>query len=136
MSGTTTSQVRDGLRDAIERISDLSADRTWPGQINPPAALIRVTGIDYAEAFDGLNIFHVEIVLAVRFADLASSHDELDEYVDPAGDRSISTAAEADQSMGGISEIVNVLRMHDYGDLLIGEAKYLGAIFDVDVYAT
>lgn len=133
---TTTSEVRDGLKAAIERIADLPAERTWPGQVNPPVALIRVIGIDYAESFDSMSVFHCEVTVVVRFADLESGHDDLDEYVDPHGERSIAANVELDQTLGGRAEIVNVLRMHDFGDLKIADAVYLGAIFDVDVYAT
>lgn len=134
----TTHEIRDGLRDALERISeDLGVERTFPGQLsNTATAIVRIVGIDYAEAFDGLNLFHCEITLAVRFADLPSAHDDLDLYVDPDGPRSINYAVQLDQTLGGVCEIVNCLRMHDYGDLMIGGATYLGAIFDVDVYAT
>lgn len=133
---TTTAQVRDGLVARLQLIPELAAERTWPGQINPPTAIVRITGIDYAESFDQMNLYHAEIVLAVRVAQLATGFEDLDLYVDPTGERAISFIVEGDQALGGVAEIVNVLRMHDYGDLMLGGATYLGAIFDVDIYAT
>jgi hypothetical protein len=133
----TVGQLRDAIRDAVERnIPGLSAFDTWPGQINPPAALVRPVGIVYSQAFDSLSILNFEVVLVVRQANLRASQDALDLYISPAGPQSIQAAIESDQTLGGLSEIVNVLRMHSYGDLAIANAIYLGAIFDLEVHAS
>jgi len=133
----TVGQLRDALRDALERnIPGLAAHDLWPGQISPPAALVRPVGILYSQAFDTLSILNFEVVLAVRQSSLRASQDALDLYVSPAGEQSIQQAVESDQSLGGLSEIVNVLRMHSYGDIAIGNVAYLGAIFDVEIHAS
>lgn len=130
------SQLRLALQAALEQIDDLPAHDIWPGQVTPPAALVRPTSISYAEAFDGLTQYFFEVVLVVRNTNLRSGQEQLDEYVSPSGDRSVQTAVELDQTLGGISDIVNVARAHDYGELFVGEAKYLGVIFDVEIWAS
>lgn len=132
----TLGQVRLALQAALERINGLTAHATWPGQINPPVALIRPTGIEYSQSFDSLSTFSMEVVLAVRNADLQSGQDDLDLYCDPDGPSSVQAVIEGDQTLGGISEMVNVLRMHDYGVLDISGTSYMGAIFDVEIWAS
>lgn len=129
----TLSEIRDALQGYLEEIEGLHAYDTWPGTINPPAALVRPTTIDYSESFTGNNTYAFEIVLAVRMTNLRSSQNELDLYLSAEGPRSIRAHMDAGQSLGGAVNTVNVLRMHDYGELDINGAHFLGAILDVEI---
>jgi hypothetical protein len=128
-------QIRKAIQTALEQIDGLSAYATWPGNVVPPAAMVRPMTIEYAEAFDSLTVFTFEIVVLVRYANLRAGQDALDEYVSPFGARSIQQAVENDQSLGGLTDIVNCARMHDYGEIALGKTPYLGAMFDVIIHA-
>lgn len=127
------SRVRQALQMALEQIDGLRAHDIWPSTIVPPAAMVRPTSIDYAESFDQATTFHFEVVLAVRYANVRGAQSELDGYLDADGLTSVATAIEADQTLSGTSDLVNVLRAHSYGDLMVSGTGYLGVVFDVDV---
>jgi hypothetical protein len=128
--------IRDSVRAFLEEsIPGLRAHDTWPGNVHPPAVLVRPTGIEYDESFAGDSRYDLELVVVVRRTSLRGSQDALDEYVSASGDRSIPAKIAADPGMGARVESSNAKRCHSYGVLQIGKAEYLGAVIDISVLA-
>lgn len=127
--------LQDALEGRLETLDGLHAHGIFPGSINTPAGMVRLAGIEYADSFDGLCQYHFEVVLAVRASNINARTVNLNEYMNPRGERSIQVVLESDPTLGGISEMVVVQRVHDVGIIDIGGAGYWGGIFDVDVTA-
>jgi hypothetical protein len=126
---TGIGELRDRLRALLEDVVGLRAYDTWPGQINPPAAIVKPASGDYSQTFDGLTTHHFDVILAVRTSSLRGAQDLLDDYVSTGGPRSVKDALESETA----SVNARVIRYRDYGDLEIAGILYAGVILEVDV---
>lgn len=127
--------IQDALESQLETLDGLNAHNMMPGSIVTPAGMVQLVGIEYADSFDGVSQYHFTVVLAVRAINLDARRANLNEYMNPRGERSIQQVLEADPTLGGISQYVVVQRVHDVGVIDIGGSSYWGGVFDVDVTA-
>lgn len=133
----SVSQIRAGLKTRLATISGLRAHDTWPGNFSPPGAIVMPVGGEYDQVM-GDNpdtVYKFEITVGVQLGKYETAQDKVDEYVSPAGARSVRAAINGDRTLGGIAVKSWVRRFRDYGTLDINGNEYAGVIFDVEVYA-
>lgn len=140
MSGSLR-EVRDGVATALGPLMDGRAYDVWPSTINPPAAIVRpLTGV-FDETFGGAVTYQLEVTLLLQLGKQETAQEQLDAYIATEGASSVKAAIEADQSLGGVADSVQVKGWRDYGSMVVGAAadgrgpEYLGCRFDVEVFA-
>lgn len=133
----TISQLRAGLKTRLATISGLRAYDKWPGNVTPPGAIVMPVDGEYDQVM-GDNpdtVYKFEVTLAVQLGSYETAQDKLDEYVNPAGARSVRAAINGDRTLGGVADATWVRRFREYGTLDINGKDYAGVIFDVEVSA-
>lgn len=135
---TTIPQVRQALADALAPVSAASSPSlrvaaSWPGQLNPPQAVVRRTAGPQGRPSDWLTSFAVAVYVPVSDA---SAQDVLDQFVDPTGPTSITAAIKADPSLGGV--VRSAIPLTPTEDVIVesGGVQYLGFTVPVDVRHT
>ena len=106
-----------------------------PDQFNPPNAIVSLNSVNYYQTFQrGMTEYNFVIsVVAGRVAE-RRAQETLDAYVS-AGTATIKDAVEKDRTLGGAAFDVRVSEMTNIGAVSLGEVIYLGADFNVQVYA-
>lgn len=147
----TVSAVREALAARLDRIPDLHARGFFTGTISPPAAMLTLgipggsastPGVDYRSTFGGGNPMTWTLRVLVSSAHEESAIDQLDAYIDPAGERSIVAALEDDgQALADpagimIADFVQVPALIQAGPLDWGGAPYLGGEWVVEAHTT
>lgn len=127
-------QVRRALAEALAPVAAASSPTlrvspSWPGQLNPPAAVIRRSRGPEPES---VVLFTVTFVIGVYVpASDVSSQDVLDQFLEAAGPTSITAAIKANSDLGGVvrSAIPGVPEEDQL--LEFGGVQYLGAAIPV-----
>lgn len=83
----------------------------------------------------GLDEYEFTVMVIVGKVDDRSSQARLDAFCDPSGAISIKQAVEADRTLGGAAQTLQVTQMRNYQQLSAGDTTYLAAEFVVRVYA-
>lgn len=132
----TIAGIRDGLRTRLETISGLRVHDTVPGQINPPAAIVRRRRTDYDSTMArGSDDYEFVVTVFVQLASDPKAQDDLDAYLDGAGVKSVKAAVEGDASLGGEVDFARVRQADADQVLEFAGVGYLGVDFIVDVTA-
>ena len=129
--------LREGLGNNLRNnIPGLRVSDTIPDQPNPPHAVISLNSVNYDQTFQrGMTEYNFVIsVLAGRVSERQSQRT-LDSYISP-GSATIKSAVEKDKTLDGAAFDVRVSEMSNIGAVNLGEVIYLGADFNVQVYAT
>ncbi len=129
--------MRDGIKARLATIAGLRAHDTIPGQINPPAALVKLVSIEYDSAMArGLDEYEFAVRLYVAPNADAQSQDKLDGYLASSGAGSVKAAIEGDRTLGGAAETCRVLRVGEAPTLFEhGGVSYIGAEISIRVWA-
>jgi hypothetical protein len=133
----TLSEIRGGLQRRLQSIAGLRASDVWPDQINCPQALVKPLNHTFRlKPGTGFTKFNFEVVfLAAPLQNsLERAQRALDPYLDEKGPKSIKEALEADDSLGGVANGVQVTGWREYGSLEVNGIEYLGVKFDVEVW--
>ena len=101
--------VRQGLAAAVDAISGLRVFDYVPDSAPTPAAIVEPLEVTYGAAMqDGLhNLRGYVTVFDGRMSD-RSSQDRVDAYVASSGAQSVKAAIEADTSLGGACQTLQV----------------------------
>jgi hypothetical protein len=129
--------IRSGIATNLRNgVPGLRVSETIPDQPNPPHAVVSLSSVNYDQTFQrGMSEYNFTItVLAGRVAE-RRSQQTLDSYIS-AGSATIKNAVESDKTLGGAAFDVRVSEMSNIGAVNLGEVIYLGADFNVQVYAT
>lgn len=132
----TPSQIKDGLKAAIETISGLRAYDYQPDQVNPPFAFATLEEITYHGAMGAGNIvnrFTVSVV--VQRASERAAQDKLDGYLAYDGSQSVRAAIESDPTLGGVVKTLIVTGATSITNIDANDTTYLTVDFQVIVYA-
>ncbi len=131
------SAIRTGLKTRLATITGLKAHDVWPDTVNCPAALVRPTSWDYRQSIGDNNriTFEVVVLAASLQNGLARAQEQLDPFLDDVGKSSIKAALEGDKTLSSSATTLNVVRATDYGSLVVGDIEYMGARFEVEVWA-
>jgi hypothetical protein len=130
------SDIRTGLAEALSTITSLRTYDTLPDNPAPPCALIAPRSVTFDSVFvRGADSFTFDVMILVRRASERSGQDELDAYCDSTGAQSVKTAIEADPTLGGRIDSLQVTGITTIGAVDIGESTYLQAVIAVDIIA-
>lgn len=130
-------QLRTALLAQLQTISGLRSVAHGPDRVSPPAAAVELSSLTYGRTF-GANVldeYQFTVRLYASRADDRAGQDRLDSFINAAGETSVPQALAADQSLGGIAQVVMVTGMDNYGVYEVGTTPYYGAEFAVTVLA-
>ena len=134
----TLTQLRDGLADALGPIASLNGIYTdEPGQVEPPAAVIRLgsPAITYATSVaGGSHDYSFSVLLLVGNASTVGQ-ETLDGYLDTSGADSVYAAVDAAPTLGGAAAVALVTTVQNAGIVTWAGGEYLGAELLVTVLA-
>jgi hypothetical protein len=133
---SSLSELHKGLGERLSTIKRLRVSDHLPEQINPPAAVVMLDGLDYHRQMNqGLNEYQFVVMLAVGRMGERSAQLALDAYIAPDGPQSIRAAIEADPTLGGRAADATLVRASNVQSLSIGDAAYLTVELEVTVRA-
>ncbi len=131
---TPLAQVMTGVRSRLASISGLNAHDISPGQITPPAAIVRVPPINYRETFQrGVASLPMTVTVLVSSAMDQAGQLKLAAYASPTGADSIIAAIEGDKTLGGVVSDCIVWDFRPLGLDEVGEIGYFGGVFNLRV---
>lgn len=117
-----------------ERMTGVRVYSAWPGQLNPPAIVIRRQAVTFATTLGGAS--HDLTLAATVFLPLRTdriAQDELDEFLADTGTRSIYAAIEADQTLGGAVDWAVVTEVGQDDVVEISGVTYLSGTATIQV---
>lgn len=129
--------VMDGLGVRLKTIAGLRVHDYPPDSVAVPAAIVDFPeGIEYHPTYgvDSASAVFPVYVLVGQVSDRAS-RDAIAPYANPAGDQAVLAAIEADPTLGGAAQSLQVQRSDFTKTLISGGVEYLAVRFDVEVYA-
>jgi hypothetical protein len=129
--------MRVAIAKNLATITGLRVTPYVPDNPNAPAAFIEPQSINYDLTFHrGLDEFDFDVTLLVqRVTSERVGQDNLDEYVNSSGAKSVKSAIELDRTLGGLVQDCRVTSLSSYGQVSYGDTTYLGAVFSVKVYS-
>ena len=132
------SELRAALAAQLTSMTSLQGIYTdEPGQVSPPAAVIRLgsPAITYSTSVaGGSHDYSFTILLLVGNASTVGQ-EALDGYLDTSGPDSIYAAVNADPTLGGVADSAEVTTVQNAGLVTWAGADYLGAELLVAVLA-
>lgn len=133
---TSVSAIRDGIKDRLTLISGLQAHDTVPGNITPPAAVVRrrQTSFDSTMA-RGSDDYQFTVTLLVSQASWEHGQDNLDDYLASSGSLSIKATIEGDMSLGGTVDFVRVASAGEDSIVEYNGVPYIAVDFTLEVTA-
>ena len=133
----TPSQVKDGLKAAIETISGLRAFDYQPDQVNPPFAFPTLDEIRFHQTGFGTGgvVMDFTVTVVVFRSSERIAQDDIDKFTAFSGAQSIRAAIEADRTLGGVASDVIVNSASNITNLDANDTTYLTIDFKVIVYA-
>lgn len=125
------------LAAAIDTIPDLRVYNQPQDSINEfPAAIILTDPLDYQQVFknrDFTGVFRVILLLDQK--DQQQAFDEIDEFLDVTGPKSIRAAIQLDKTLGGAVDFVILQRAENINFREVRPGQYYkGADFLVEFY--
>ena len=130
------SDIRDGLGDRLRTISGLRVYDRRPNQLHHPAAIIKRVSSPARVTYTGHGVHRFEITMLVKHSDIDRAQTELDAYIDLIGTNSIRAALEADNTLGGTAEYIDVGDWGEDEDIVYNDMEFLGARLPVEVAVT
>ena len=133
----TISQVKEGLKNAINSVAGLRAFDYQPDQVNPPFAWPTLDTITYHQTgmAAGGVVMNFTVTLVVNRASERTAQDQLDQYMAWDGKKSLRKAIEADRTLGGVCDDLIVTNAENLTNIDANDTLYLAVDFKVTVYA-
>jgi len=78
--------------------------------------------------------FNFEVLALAQRWEPSAGQDVLDSFI--TGSDSVETAIRGDTTLGGEASTSQVTSCTAYGNVNVADSQYVGAIFNVEVYAT
>lgn len=130
------SDLHAGLGKLLADIPGLRVSDHLPEQLNPPQAIVQLDQVVYHRAMaGGLTEWRFVVVLVAGRMGDRTSQAQIDGWLSWDGDQSVRAALEADPTLGGAAQTVNVSRSLSVRPLVIGELTYISVELNVDVTA-
>jgi len=131
--------VGAGIKTRLQTISDLRvfAPNELPGSVNQfPAALILPVVTEYQTTFSTTDgDYNFRIILLLTNQDNPKALDRMLPYMESTGTKSITTAINADSTLGGTAACCRVDRNLGFGSTMWGGSLYLSTEFEMRVWA-
>lgn len=132
----TISVIRRALKERLLTIPTLNVYDVVPGQINPPAAVLRRRrGPRPATGGSTAHDYTFVVTIFTSLADDRAAQDRLADFLSPDGKTSIHAALEADNELGGAVDYAMVVDVEDDKIIEFAGIAYIGADVIVDVGA-
>lgn len=130
--------IRQALATALDGISGLRVSPDFVAAPNPPAAIImpQTRLVETAVALGGTKNFMLRIMVLGSYTEDTSSQALIDSYLATSGPNSISATLEANPTLSGACDYVNVDTVTTYGLLTWAGTEYLGTQFLLTVAAS
>jgi uncharacterized protein YqfA (UPF0365 family) len=129
--------LRSGIATNLSTISGLRVTDTIPDQINPPQAILSLSGVSFDKAMHkGLTQYTFTLTVIVARQSERTGQAKLDTYVQSTGSNSIKLAVESDRTLGGAAYDCVVPQVTSYGVTTIGEINYISGEFEIVAYAS
>lgn len=129
--------LRSGIATNLSTISGLRVTDTIPDQINPPQAILSLSGVSFDKAMHkGLTQYTFTLTVIVARQSERTGQAKLDTYVQSTGSNSIKLAVESDRTLGGAAYDCTVPQVTSYGVTTIGEINYISGEFEIVAYAS
>lgn len=131
----TIPTVRDAVAAAISSAPTFSGRvySGWPGQINPPCAVVHRKQTNRNVEFSGGNqtTFIVSVFLVPT--DLPTAQSQADGLLSDTGTNSLPALLEADTSLGGVANWLTVPQIDEEGLVEMAGVAYYSASISVIV---
>lgn len=128
--------VMDALGTRLATIPGLRVFDYTPDSVAPPSAMVGLpTDLEYdATKGRGIDRCVVPVMVVIGRVSERTSRDVMSLFLAGTGDSSVKTAIELDSDLGGAAQSVRVTGARSER-VTFGAVEYLGATFDVEVYA-
>lgn len=131
--------IRDQLKVRLETVSAFTAVfDTVPDRVTVPCAIVRpgspVAEYHQAMSGQGLSRFNFEVLALAQRWEPNAGQDVLDGFI--SGAAGVEAAIRGDATLDGEASTSQVTTCSQYGNLIVADSQYVGAIFNVEVYAT
>lgn len=123
-------QIRTALKTTIQdAIPGLTGYRTTPEQANLPAFVIIPRATNFMVAMGrGADTYDLDVIVLISRRDDGLAQDDLDEYVNGFGDKSIRQAVWNNRTLGLDECEATVVGLSDYGARFsISDIDHVGA---------
>lgn len=133
----TIGEIRTALADHLKNVSGLRVYPRWPDQVHIPCAIVMPVTMEYhrVSGNDGSTIpFDVVVLVGQGGQGIDRAQQELDQYLDFDGNRSLRKLLDDAPTLGGIIKGLLVTSWQDYGPLESGGIEYFGARIRVEVW--
>jgi len=129
--------IRQGIEANLETISGFRAYSEIPENPQTPCAVVVLQNIDYDQAFQrGLVVMQFQVTAIVSRFSAQQAQENLNDYADNSGSKSIKVAIESDKTLSGSAFDVQVSSMTGIGNIDLNDGNnYLSIDFSVTVYA-
>ena len=126
--------IRAGLGTALDTITGLRVFDYVPDNAPTPAAIVGPLDIKYGAAMqDGLHNMTTNVTIFDGRMSDRTSQDRIDAYVNPSGASSVKAAIEADTTLGGACQTLQVTMAQPVTVTMAG-VEYNGYRFEVLIY--
>jgi hypothetical protein len=130
-------EIRRGLAANLERILGVQVSPYMLANPTPPAAQIVPGEVEYDQAMSrGLDRLTLSVQVFVALGSDIGAQQQLDEFLDGSGAKSVKQAVESDRTLGGSVATARVTRSTAYRVVLRdGGGPVLMAEWEVEVLA-
>lgn len=138
-------QLRAGIAERLDRITDLEVHDTLVGNVNPPAVMVGGLAGDGLLEYDytmgrGRDRWELTFWLYVAYADQDIAQTAMDPYLAHSGSLSIKatvedTVTDPGDILNSQTDTVRLLTARDYGEYEVGGSSLLGVEFRLEVIA-
>ena len=130
--------IRDQLKVRLETVSTFNAVfDTVPDRVTVPCAIVRpgspVAAYHQAMSGEGLTRFNFEIVALAQRWEPNAGQDVIDGLMSGTG--SVEAAIRGDTTLGGEASTCEVTSCSQVGNVQVADSQYVGAVYNVEVYA-
>lgn len=134
----TLAELREGLARNLSTIPGVQVSAYVLANPTPPAIEVAPGPVDYDQAMRrGTDLWLFNLRAIVGLTTDKGAQMRLDRLIAPSGDESVKAAVESDVTLGGVAQSLHVVRCSGYQVYeRQGGAPYLGAEWEVHVYAT
>ena len=130
------SAIRTAMGDALDAVPNLRVRELIPSLVVPPMAVVQPQQIEYdLNAQNGLHRYLFTVTVFVVKADDRAAQLRVDPFVAPTGTGSIKGALEADRTLGGVVNTLQVTNVNNYSSADANDVVYLAVDFEVEVFA-
>lgn len=130
--------IRTAVKTTLDAaIPDLFSYNNVPEVTNTPAAVVRPDTSDFQVSMGrGTDTWEFEVLVLVPYGEADVAQDQLDDYVNGFGAKSIRQAIFTNRALGLTDVSAHIAGMSDYGPVQVGDIEYLGATLRLVVHTT